>query len=86
VRIGYNWGGNPIDGDAVVPNVATLATIEHHLTMGLTFRVGCNDFTMAYNHGFCGRVSGPLSVAEMGGHQTLKNCQDHVTLAYGRLF
>ncbi len=58
LRAGWNWGRAPSDARGIFLNALNLAFIEHHLTVGGTFRWGSNELSFSYVEGFSHRLRG----------------------------
>jgi long-chain fatty acid transport protein len=78
-RIGYNWGENPVDVDSLVLNVLTQQVLVNHFTLGLTWYWSCcGELSFSYIHGTARTIH----------HEnfSLRNKQDSIGLAFGRVF
>lgn len=63
VRAGWNYGEAPIPEDQVMFNIISPATVEHHLTLGATYRLGKGkELTWTYMHAFEKEIDGPGSI------------------------
>lgn len=71
LRIGYNYGQDPIPSRARFINTLTLATIRHHITTGASFSWQRHEFSIAYIRG-------------LKSHYAAR--QDQVSLSYGTRF
>ncbi len=83
VRAAYNYGETGIDPEDVQYNLGSVATIEHHLSVGITKSWSPNlQTTLSYTHGFENDVTG--NVPTPGGmvSHTLEASQD---IAYFQL-
>ena len=61
LRIGYNYGGNPIPANQQFFNVFAPAVVQHHLTAGLGVELGRGvEVDVAYYHAFQNSASGPF--------------------------
>ncbi len=84
LRAGYSYGEQPIPDTEMPFNILAPATIEHHLTLGLTKTVKENqDLTFSLMHGFSNSISG-ANTLEVPGAQTieLKMSQWEATVGY----
>jgi long-subunit fatty acid transport protein len=50
LRVGYNYGRNPVPNETVQPT--TPAILEHHLTLGVGFHIQRLEVSLAYEHDF----------------------------------
>ncbi len=83
LRLGYNYGETGIDPEDVQFNLGAVATIEHHLSLGVTKQWTPNLMsTLSYTHGFENSVTGDVPVMTPGGpamvSHTLEASQDIV--------
>lgn len=63
LRAGWNYGKAPIPEDQVMFNIISPATVEHHLTLGATYKLGKDkELTWAYMHAFEKEINGVGSV------------------------
>jgi long-chain fatty acid transport protein len=63
LRAGWNYGEVPIPEDQVMFNIISPATVEHHLTLGATHKIGNDkELTWSYMHAFEKEVDGPGSI------------------------
>ncbi len=65
LRAGWNYGESPISSSETLFNVLAPATVEHHLTLGATWKVDSDmSVTAAYMHAFENKIkdssNGPL--------------------------
>ena len=61
-RAGYNYGEGVIDDDQVLFNMLAPATVEHHLTLGFSYRPNKNmEWSVNAMHGFENTVRGPTA-------------------------
>ncbi len=88
LRLGYNYGKTGIDSKDVQYNLGSIATIEHHLSVGISKHWTDNlTSTLSYTHGFENSVTGDVQVGMspsgpvMASHK-LKASQD---IAYFQL-
>jgi long-chain fatty acid transport protein len=84
VRAGYNYGHTPISSSDVQINALTLATLEHHLTLGASLVWGCNEATIAYVHGF--RNGKKHQDEESSAWQKISNRQNAVAFSLAHVF
>ena len=87
LRLGYNYGKTGIDSKDVKSNLGSIATIEHHLSVGISKHWTDNlTSTLSYTHGFENKVTGDVDMQTPGGivtnSHTLKASQD---IAYFQL-
>lgn len=66
LRMGYNYGKQPIAPTETLLNLLTLATVEHHLTAGLSWRICRYEVSAFYSYGFRNQVDGRNSLAVAG--------------------
>lgn len=83
LRTGYNYGNCPIPRAETLLNQLTLATQEHHLTLGITYRWFCHELSLYGYSAFPHRVNGFNSPA---GTIDLSNRQLSAGIAYGHKF
>jgi len=63
LRLGYNYGETGIDPEDVQFNLGAIATIEHHLSLGVSKQWTPNLMsTLSYTHGFENSVTGDVQV------------------------
>lgn len=86
VRVGYNFAQTPIAVTDTFINVVTAATVEHHVTVGATYAFDCNEVSFYYWYGFDNSINGQNPNGTTTGVYNLKNRQQSVGLAYGRVF
>ena len=79
-RLGYNYGKSPIDENHVFANFLFPAITEHHLTAGVSakigprYEVGASAY-WAPEASFTNNPTGPDSFAQIGGRTTLEHQQ-----------
>ncbi len=79
LRAGYNHGSAPIPSSQTLFNVLAPATVEDHLTLGLTYQVNPGmEVTAAYMHAFEVTINGSNSIppAFGGGEADIQMYQD----------
>jgi long-chain fatty acid transport protein len=86
LRVGYNFGQNPIGPTDTFMNVPTAATIEHHVTTGATYSFGCSEVSFYYWYGFANTVRGQSPDGVRANVYDLRNRQQSVGVAYGCAF
>lgn len=88
LRAGYNYGREPIAPTETSLNQLTLATVEHHLTAGLSWELCCYEISLFYAYGFSKRVDGHDSVGLLSPalEVNIRNRQQAAGVAVGRLF
>jgi len=57
-RGGYNFGNTPQLGEEAFLNRLTFATVQHHVTVGVSWTICALELSAYYYHGFKGRVKG----------------------------
>jgi long-chain fatty acid transport protein len=88
-RGGWNHGDTPISSRDVEFNMIAPATVEDHLTLGLTYTTASGgELTVAYMHGFENEISGPswfFDSASFAGNNAdkIKMYQNSLGIAYG---
>jgi long-chain fatty acid transport protein len=87
LRAGWNHGKSPIAGniDDTSFNILAPATVEDHLTLGLTYTTASGgEWTVAYMHAFENSITGTsaTSLLGVGGTETLKMYQNSLGVAY----
>jgi long-chain fatty acid transport protein len=87
LRIGYNYSANPVCPSDTAINQFTLATIDNHVTCGVTYSWKYAECTLYYWHGFDRIVSGISSSPLVGVAEIdVRNRQDSVGVTYTRFF
>ncbi len=88
LRAGWNYGKVPIPESQVMFNIISPATVEHHLTLGATYKLGKDkELTWAYMHAFEKEVNGADSIANPpGGDASIKMYEDSFGVALGWKF
>lgn len=87
LRVGYNYSANPISTSDTAVNQYTLATIDNHLTAGVTYSWRYAECTFYYWHGFDRIVSGIDSAPFPGVYEIdVRNRQDCLGVTYTRFF
>lgn len=76
VRLGYNYGENPIDPEDVMANLGSLAVTEHHLALGVTrFFNDKVAGSLSYVHAFENDVTDPTGTTTIELEQNIVNLQ-----------
>ncbi len=66
-RLGYNYGKSPIPEDQVLFNMLAPATVEHHATLGASYRPNKNiEWSFSYVHAFENTIKGPTAFGPTG--------------------
>jgi len=66
-RAGYNYGKTPIQENQVLFNQLAPATVEHHITLGTSYRPNKNmEWSMNFMHAFSNTVKGPSAFGPTG--------------------
>lgn len=86
IRMGYNYCRAPVIVRNVDNNSLTLATCEHHLTIGATQALRLGAISFAYVHGFVNRVAGPIMPARGGGRRLLCGIHDQLSLSWASCY
>ncbi|MCB4359487.1 OmpP1/FadL family transporter [Quatrionicoccus australiensis] len=89
LRIGYNHSSQPIPSSQTLFNILAPGTIQDHLSLGATYKVGQDgEFSVAYTHGFKKTVKGSGSIpAGFGGGEADIHLEENILgLAYGLKF
>lgn len=85
LRAGWNYGKSPIPSSETAFNIFAPATVEHHLTLGLTWKWDKNrDVTVSYMHALENKIEGKGSLripARGPGEVDLKMHQDSLGVA-----
>jgi long-chain fatty acid transport protein len=85
LRAGWNYGKSPISSFETAFNIFAPATVEHHVTLGATWKLDkSRDVTVSYMHAFEYKIegSGSLLVPAGGpGEVDLKMHQDSLGIA-----
>jgi long-chain fatty acid transport protein len=67
-RAGYNYGKAPMPKDQVLFNFLAPAVVEHHATLGLSYRPNKNmEWNFNYMHAFSNTIKGPTALGPQGG-------------------
>lgn len=67
-RAGYNYAETPIRDSQVLFNMLAPATVEHHITLGTSYRPSRNtEWTANFSHAFENTVSGPTAFGNLPG-------------------
>jgi long-chain fatty acid transport protein len=67
LRAGWNYGKAPIPASETLFNVLAPSTVEHHLTLGATWKVDSTmEVTAAYMHAFENEIT-DTSAGALGG-------------------
>jgi len=85
LRAGWNYGESPIPSSETAFNIFAPATVEHHITLGLTWKLDKNrDVTVSYMHALENKIEGKGSLlipAGSPGEVDLKMHQDSLGVA-----
>ncbi len=74
VRLGYNYGKSPIPDDQVLFNFLAPATVEHHATVGASYRSSKSiEWSVNYMHAFENTIKGPTAFGPQGGNVVGEN-------------
>lgn len=84
LRAGVNYGKAPIPKDQVLFNMLAPATVEKHLTFGVTFNRKDDDITVTFMHAFMNTIKGPSMFANDSA--AISMSQTSVSIAYGLKF
>jgi long-chain fatty acid transport protein len=67
-RAGYNYSEAPMDADQVLFNFLAPAVVEHHATLGLSYRPNKNmEWNFNYMHAFSNTIKGPTALGPDAG-------------------
>jgi long-chain fatty acid transport protein len=67
-RAGYNYAESPIKEDQVLFNFLAPAVVEHHATVGLSYRPNKNmEWNVNYMHAFNNTIKGPTALGPSAG-------------------
>jgi len=67
-RAGYNYSKAPMPDDQILFNFLAPAVVEHHATLGLSYRPSKNiEWSANYMHAFKNTVKGPTALGPVGG-------------------
>jgi long-chain fatty acid transport protein len=67
VRGGYNYGKAPVPDDQILFNLLAPGVVEHHLTLGATYKQSENiEWSFSYVHAFENCVNGPTAFGPTG--------------------
>ena len=62
-RAGYNYAEAPMDDDQILFNFLAPAVVEHHGTLGLSYRPSKNmEWNVNYMHAFKNTIKGPTAL------------------------
>ena len=66
-RVGYNYGKSPIPDDQVLFNMLAPATVEHHATLGISYRPSKTiEWSLNAMHAFENTIKGPSAFGPTG--------------------
>jgi len=66
-RTGYNYGKSPIQENQVLFNMLAPATVEHHITIGASYRPSKNtEWSVNAMHAFSNTIKGPTAFGPTG--------------------
>jgi long-chain fatty acid transport protein len=66
-RTGYNYGKSPIQDKQVLFNMLAPATVQHHVTVGASYRPNKNmEWSVNYMHAFSNTIKGPTAFGPTG--------------------
>jgi long-chain fatty acid transport protein len=86
VRIGYNHSGQPIPDDQTFFNILAPGVVQHHLTLGSTWKTSKNgELSFFYTHAFKKTVHGNQSIPQPfgGGNANIDLNENILGIAYG---
>jgi long-chain fatty acid transport protein len=86
LRIGYNHGGQAVQGDQTFFNILAPGVVQDHLTLGSTWKTsGGGELSLSFTHGFNKIVSGSGSIPAPfgGGNANVSLSENIVGVAYG---
>lgn len=84
-RAGYNYGENPIPDDEVLINILAPGIVEHHATLGFSFRSSKNsEWNFSYMHAFENKQTDPSTA--FGTPATIQMYENAVNFSYTRHF
>jgi long-chain fatty acid transport protein len=86
LRFGYNYGRQPIAPTETLLNTLTLATIEHHLTAGLSWQIRRFELSAFYSYGFQNQVIGDAPFSNPALAFDIFDRQQAFGISVGRLF
>ncbi len=91
LRAGYNYGKQPIPQDETLFNMLAPGVVEHHATLGGTWRLNENmELTLSYVHAFENTVKGKDSIPDTnppgGGEADITMSQNSFGLGFGMTF
>ena len=67
-RAGYNYAEAPMDDDQIMFNFLAPAVVEHHATLGLSYRPSKNiEWSANYSHAFKNTIKGPTVLGPSAG-------------------
>ena len=67
-RAGYNYGKAPMPENQVLFNFLAPAVVEHHATVGVSYRPNKNmEWNFNYMHAFSNTIKGPTALGPVGG-------------------
>ncbi len=73
-RAGYNYGKSPIPDDQVLFNMLAPATVEHHATIGFSYRPSNNiEWSVNGMHAFENTIKGPSAFGPTGDENIDQN-------------
>lgn len=68
VRAGYRYGTGSIPASQTAPNLLTMETVKHVISVGASWQYDCDtEFSFYYSHGFKSTVNGDTPIPFPGG-------------------
>lgn len=89
IMAGYNFSQNPVPDKYTFFNTPAPAIVQHHVSGGITQKLGKLDVTATYYHAFQNSISGPW-ISQMGAipgtSVTSRMSENSVTIGVGKSF
>lgn len=89
IMAGYNFSQNPVPDRYTFFNTPAPAIVQHHVSGGITQKIGKLDVTATYYHAFQNSISGPW-ISQMGAipgtSVTSRMSENSVTIGFGKSF
>lgn len=89
IMAGYNFSQNPVPDKYTFFNTPAPAIVQHHVSGGITQKIGKLDVTATYYHAFQNSISGPW-ISQMGAipgtSVTSRMSENSVTIGFGKSF
>ncbi len=89
IMAGYNYSENPVPAKYTFFNIPAPAIVQHHVSGGVTQKIGKVDMSVAYYHAFRNSITGPW-ISSMGPipgtSVTSQMSENSVTIGFAKSF